>query len=114
MMTPMAFLRFLLFTLLVLRIAAGGAWAMPLQPPLASPQETAVAMPCHSDAANSISADIGLAGQHHATSAHCALCFPATSTAFTLPLASVVHSLPVAPTAQAFHWQRTPELRPPI
>jgi hypothetical protein len=114
MIVPMALLRYLLFTLLVLRIAAGGAWAMPVQPAAASPQETAMAMPCHGDAANSGSADIGLADQHHATSAHCALCFPATSTAFTLPLASVVHSVPVAPTAQAFHRQRTPELRPPI
>lgn len=114
-------LRSILFAALLLRIAAGSAWAMPLAialPDAHAPTAAATALPpCHGAqqaTAPTVSHDAHLPASTHAHGAHCALCFPATSTVFTLPLANTRHSMPSAPMAQAFHWQRTPELRPPI
>lgn len=115
-------LRWMLITVLLLRVAAGGAWAMPMAPH--SPghtiaKETSALPPCHALASDATAATTSTPDTHaptgtHASGAHCALCFPATVSAFRLPLATIAHSMPSAPRALAFRWQRTPELRPPI
>jgi hypothetical protein len=118
-MMPMAFLRFVCITVLLLRIAAGGAWAMPvtaLPGSTSDAEAVVVTMPCHMGAADVVTPQTAEKHVHgtHAGHAHCALCFPAFTTVINFPIADAIPSVPRASATAQFHWQRAPELRPPI
>lgn len=113
----MAWLRFITLTVLLLRIAAGSSWAMPMVTatlPASGHAVTVSAMPCHMTAAP-VQADADSA--HTATpaaSVHCALCFSALSAPITVFGTALAHSHPRTTGPFASPWQPLPELRPPI
>lgn len=121
----MPWIRSLLIAVLLLRVAAGSAWAMPMLAgtPPSQPEHsrTLAAPPCHAMAADITTAQSTAAhGPHHrgvdahGHGAHCVLCFPAVSSPVTLALAPARHTLPPGTNAKDVPWVRAPELRPPI
>ncbi|MBK6323601.1 hypothetical protein [Candidatus Aalborgicola defluviihabitans] len=112
-----------MLTVLLARIAAGAAWAMPpvIDMPLpASHSVSAANMPCHMVAsatdAESSTAQNATAqpASGHTGCGHCALCFPALTMAVHLPVTVAVFSAPTTPAKTSSHWQPAPDLRPPI
>ena len=120
----MAWLRFLTLTVLLLRIAGGAAWAMPMVVSNESGNAraaVAVAMPCHMPMAAQPDHD-STADPHPTTTqtgsktatSHCVLCFSAMTVSLTVHTGAFAHSRPQTMVPLGTPWQPLPELRPPI
>lgn len=117
----MAFLRWFLIACVLLRLAAGTAWAMDVQGAegAAEVADSAIVLPCHTAVTVTPASSDHATDQHppagmHPASGHCFLCFSVATVHLTVQTVALPHSVPATPTPAATPWQPLPELRPPI
>ena len=116
----MKFLRHCLFALILLRLFAGTAWAMPTMPTMPIFTHSAavhahvdhVDMPCHEH--EQAEDTDNTAPCHSLLCQLCCMGYVASVPVLDTPIVLPRHAPPSHPAQNVARWQHTPDLRPPI
>ena len=112
----MKFLRHCLFALVLLRLLAGTAWAMPSIPMVTADADAHTAMPCHemADQPSQQSGTSHTSPPCSSLSHVCCIGFWVAMPLLYAPTAQPRHAQPAHRAQDVARWQHVPDLRPPI